>query len=67
VTLIDAAMRGDTSYSERADGVMAAWRAVEPALHAGLPVHRYAPGAWGPSEADRVLPAGERWRAPNPQ
>jgi glucose-6-phosphate 1-dehydrogenase len=67
VTLIDAAMRGDTSYSERADGVMAAWRAVEPALRASLPVHRYAPGSWGPSEADRVLPAGERWHAPTPK
>jgi glucose-6-phosphate 1-dehydrogenase len=64
VSLLDAALRGDTSYSERADGVFAAWRAVEPALHAALPVHPYAPGSWGPREADRVVPPGSRWHDP---
>jgi len=67
VTLIGAALRGDTSYSEHADGAMAAWRAVEPALHAERPVHRYAPESWGPGEADRVLPDGERWHDPSPK
>jgi len=67
VTLLDAALRGDTTYSERPEGVMAAWRAVEPALDAKLPVHPYAPGTWGPAEAERVLPAGERWHDPAPE
>ncbi len=66
VTLLDAALRGDASYAERADGVLAAWQVVEPAVHAPLPVHRYARGSWGPAEADRVLPAGERWHDPAP-
>jgi glucose-6-phosphate 1-dehydrogenase len=64
VTLLAAALRGDTSYSERADGVFAAWRAVEPALRASLPIHVYAPGSWGPREADRVGPPGAGWHDP---
>jgi glucose-6-phosphate 1-dehydrogenase len=64
VTLIAEALRGDTTYTERADGVLAAWRAVEPVLRFSAPVHRYAPGTWGPEEAQRVLPAGERWHDP---
>src|SRR6266542_1197050 len=59
-------LRADASYAERADGVLAAWQVVEPAVHAPLPVHRYARGSWGPAEADRVLPAGERWHDPAP-
>ena len=61
VALLDAALHGEPSYAETADGVFAAWRAVEPALRAPQEVHRYAPGTWGPAEADRVLPPGERW------
>jgi glucose-6-phosphate 1-dehydrogenase len=58
------ALAGRSSYFWRADGVEAAWRAVAPLLEvppaADLPV--YAPGSWGPPEADR-LPArdGRRW------
>ena len=66
VTLLCAALRGNTAYSERPEGMLAAWRAVEPVLHRRLPVLAYAPGSWGPVEAERVLPAGERWHDPAP-
>jgi glucose-6-phosphate 1-dehydrogenase len=28
------------------------------------PVHPYAKGSWGPEEADRLLPSGDRWHDP---
>jgi glucose-6-phosphate 1-dehydrogenase len=64
VTLLEALMRGERTYTETAEGIAAAWRAVEPALRERAPVHRYAPGSWGPEAAQRVLPAGERWHDP---
>jgi glucose-6-phosphate 1-dehydrogenase len=64
VNLLGAALRGDHTISERATGVTAAWRVVEPALNAGMPVHEYARGSWGPAQADRLLSRGERWFDP---
>jgi glucose-6-phosphate 1-dehydrogenase len=61
VNLLRAALRGDDSMSERAAGVTAAWRVVEPLLRADIPVYPYARGSWGPREAERLLPDGERW------
>ena len=67
VNLLRAALDGDTSMSENAAGVTAAWRIVEDVLRADVPVHRYADGSWGPPEADRLLPPGERWYDPPPE
>ena len=67
VNLLGAAIRGDPSMSEDAPGVTAAWRVVDDVLHADLPVHGYADGSWGPAEADRLLPPGERWYDPPPE
>jgi glucose-6-phosphate 1-dehydrogenase len=53
--LIGAALRGDPSLFARQDGVMEAWRIVDPALSPDVPVHSYARGSWGPGEADSVL------------
>ncbi len=53
--LIGDAMRGDAMLFVREDEVEAAWKIVEPILGNVTPVHEYAPGTWGPPEADRLL------------
>ena len=57
------AMRGDATLFAREDYVEEAWRIVDPALAADTPVHPYAPGRWGPAEADSVAPPGG-WHDP---
>ena len=52
------AMAGDATLFAREDYVEEAWRIVDPVLKAGTPVYEYEPGTWGPSEVDRVTPAG---------
>jgi glucose-6-phosphate 1-dehydrogenase len=61
--LLGDALRGDSTLFARADEVEAAWRVVDPVLGAATPVHEYAPGTWGPSEADALTPPGG-WRVP---
>jgi glucose-6-phosphate 1-dehydrogenase len=60
--LIGDAMRGEPFRFAREDYVEEAWRIVEPVLRAGLPVHEYEPGSWGPPAADLLVPGG--WHAP---
>ncbi|MFV0281087.1 MAG: glucose-6-phosphate dehydrogenase [Rhodoblastus sp.] len=68
-TLLYDCMIGDGILYQRADGVEAGWRAVEPYLEAwraagdqGLALYRA--GSAGPSEADALLARdGRRWRA----
>lgn len=62
--LIGAAMIGDTSLFAREDGVLEAWRIVDPVLYAPQPVHSYARGSWGPAAADRLV-APDRWYLPS--
>ena len=57
--LLQAAMDGDSAPFTRQDSVEEAWRIMAPLLEAPPPVHPYAPGSWGPMEADRLL-AGSR-------
>ena len=57
--LLDAALRGDPALFARQDGVMEAWRIVDPVLDADRVVNGYAPGTWGPPEADAIL--GDDW------
>ena len=67
-TLIYDCMIGDAILFQRADGVEAGWRAVQPFLDAwrnagpkGLAV--YKAGSDGPAEADQLLARdGRRWR-----
>lgn len=59
--LIGDALRGDQSLFAREDGVMEAWRIVEPLLDAGPPVEVYDRGSWGPKSADRLLDPGTEW------
>jgi len=67
--LLDA-MRGDATLFSRRDAVEASWAWMQPILD-GLeaePRRRpaaYAPGSWGPAEADRLLQRDRRrWREP---
>src|SRR5207302_10283908 len=57
------AMHGDATLFAREDYVEEAWRIVDPVLKAGTPVYEYEPKTWGPTEVERVTPAGG-WRNP---
>jgi glucose-6-phosphate 1-dehydrogenase len=63
--LLGDAMRGDQMLFAREDSVEAAWRVVDPVVgdHASqLPLFFYAPGTFGPPEADLMIPNG--WHSP---
>src|SRR3954464_10771390 len=61
--LLRAAMTGDHTRFTRQDGVEETWRIMQPLLDNPPPVHPYAPGSWGPAEADELV-AGYGWHAP---
>jgi len=73
-TLLYDCMTGDATLFQRADGIEAAWTAVEPLLEAwrDAPVASYAAGSDGPEEAVRLaardghawLPLGDTASAP---
>jgi glucose-6-phosphate 1-dehydrogenase len=59
--LIGDAMNGDATLFARQDVVEAAWAIVDPVLrNVGAPIE-YAPGSWGPPEADRLVAAIGGW------
>jgi glucose-6-phosphate 1-dehydrogenase len=62
--LLHAAMDGDSTPFTRQDSVEECWRIMAPLLEAPPPVHPYAPGSWGPKEADRLLAGTGRWHDP---
>lgn len=62
--LLDDAMDGDRSLFAPADGVEEAWRVVAPVVTTPPAVHTYAPGSWGPNEADQVMDGDGRWHDP---
>lgn len=59
--LIADALLGDERLFARQDGVEEAWRIVEGVLDGSSPVVSYAPGSWGPPEADVVAPMESEW------
>ncbi len=63
VLLVDA-MEGDKTRFTRQDGVEEAWRIFEPLLKHPPPVRPYAPGSWGPPEADRLVAGVGAWHEP---
>jgi glucose-6-phosphate 1-dehydrogenase len=63
VLLLDA-MRGDSTRFTRQDGVEETWRIFEPLLREPPPVHRYAPGSWGPAEAEDLIEGFGQWHSP---
>jgi glucose-6-phosphate 1-dehydrogenase len=62
--LLGDAMEGDAILFAREDAVEAAWQVVEPILRTATPVHEYAPGTWGPPEADRLAADIGGWHVP---
>ncbi len=62
--LIADALEGDQRLFARADSVEEAWRVIEPLLHDAPSVIRYAPGSWGPVEADALIDGDGGWHHP---
>ena len=58
--LLHDAMDGDGTLFTREDGVERSWEIVEDILSHTGPVHPYAPGSWGPAEADELI-SPRRW------
>jgi glucose-6-phosphate 1-dehydrogenase len=58
--LLLEAMRGDQMLFIRQESLERAWEVLEPVFADPPPLHRYEPGSWGPSEADRLI-APRRW------
>ena len=63
VLLFDA-MRGDSVRFTRQDGVEETWRIFQPLFDDPPPVHRYAPGSWGPQEGERLVAHFGGWHEP---
>ncbi len=55
--LIGDALKGDQALFARQDGVMEAWRIVEPILADSPSVHAYPRGSRGPQQADSMVEA----------
>jgi glucose-6-phosphate 1-dehydrogenase len=53
--LLADAMRGDATLFAREDEVEAEWRVVDGILGDTTPLHEYAPGTWGPPEANALI------------
>jgi glucose-6-phosphate 1-dehydrogenase len=62
--LLGDAVRGDTSLFTQDDSVEAAWRVVDPALTAALPVQEYEQGTWGPAASNDVVDGSDTWHDP---
>jgi glucose-6-phosphate 1-dehydrogenase len=64
--LLGDALTGNSSRFARQDYVEEAWRIVDPVLDNATPIYFYAPGTWGPAEANALAPP-EGWIDPNQQ
>ena len=63
VLLLDA-MRGDSTRFTRQDGVEETWRIFEPLIQKPTPVHKYAPGSWGPAAGEELVAGFGAWHGP---
>jgi glucose-6-phosphate 1-dehydrogenase len=62
--LLGDAMHGDAMLFVREDAVESAWAIVDPILGNDTVLHQYAPGSWGPQEADRLASDVGGWHDP---
>jgi len=62
--LLSDAMAGDGTLFNGEAGVEAAWAVVDPVLKNHHRSWTYAPGSWGPKQADRLLAPGDSWHEP---
>jgi glucose-6-phosphate 1-dehydrogenase len=63
VLLLDA-MQGNAVRFTRQDSVEETWRIYESLLRQPPRVHAYAPGTWGPAEADKLVAGYGGWHGP---
>ncbi len=59
-TLLFDILKGDQTLFVRSDEVEASWELYTPLLSRKFPVHKYASGTWGPTEAEQLLD-GSKW------
>ena len=62
--LLGDAIAGRAQLFTREDTVEETWRIVEPLLDEPGPVHPYAPGTWGPEEAEKLTRGICQWHEP---
>jgi glucose-6-phosphate 1-dehydrogenase len=62
--LLHAAIEGNSALFTRQDSVEETWRIMMPLLESPPPVHGYAPGSWGPEEADQLVRGVRGWHGP---
>lgn len=62
--LLSDALAGRSQRFTRQDAVMEQWRVVQPLLDRRPPVIPYAPGTWGPEQADALAAHDGGWHAP---
>lgn len=57
-TMLAGALAGDHRHFAKIDDIVAAWDIVAPVLEREIDPLPYAPGSYGPDEADELLPGG---------
>jgi glucose-6-phosphate 1-dehydrogenase len=62
--LLHAALEGNSAPFTRQDGIEETWRIMMPLLENPPPVHPYAPGSWGPEEANKLTTSVGGWHGP---
>jgi len=62
--LLTDAMHGESTLFAREDAVEVQWSIVEPILGNVTPIYEYAPGSWGPQEADALTTNVGGWHEP---
>lgn len=65
--LLGDALVGDATLFTHAQAVEEAWRVVDPVLDLPDPVEIYAPGSWGPGDADKLVNGVGGWQNPKPE
>jgi len=62
--LLGDAIAGNHQLFTRQDAIEETWRVVQPLLDEPGPVHPYAPGTWGPQEAEKLTRGVCQWSEP---
>ncbi|SFS07588.1 glucose-6-phosphate 1-dehydrogenase [Microbacterium sp. cf046] len=62
--LLLAALTGGRTRFGRQDTIEEAWRIMQPLIENPSPILPYAPGSWGPAEADALVADNGGWRDP---
>lgn len=65
--LLSDALAGDGGLFTREAAVEAAWAVVDPVLEDHHPAESYAPGSWGPPDADSLIVPHGSWHNPEPK